>query len=631
MLEKLKRSRYLSIDIETFDPKLKSEGTGVYRSTPLDFRNVEGYILGVGLKNENNDQIYVNLGHYDCTEAQRAKNLQALHDLFFYISPSTIFVGQNLIYDFDWLINWAKLPIQEHKIIDVGISEALLDENQRKYNLDFMGEKYFGEGKDKSEVQEYCDEAGFKGDPRKWLWKMPHSRVNGYVMQDIGLPLRIWEVQEPLIEAQNLGELMNLECSLTWPLLNMRKNGVPIDINRREAASAELAKRIEGHRVSLKERMGFELNTNKTKDKAFMLEQLDVPVPVTKLGNDSVTTKYMKVVANGMLELPDGQIYHNPEAEQILLDVIDMMQSTKIRKDFLEGSMKTFLTPDGLLHCNFHNMMTDENGARSGRFSSSKPNLQQIPSTGKSKYYGTLARDCFVPLEDHWWCKVDYSQIEYRFMAHFARGTGALEVQAKYNADPYTDYHQMIVDLTGLQRRDAKVVNFGVAYGMGVKKLALENHWDMDYARAIMRTYHANAPFIKTTVSTVEDHARRRGYIRTFLGRRSRLLDPSKAYTMYCRLNQGSAADLMKKAMYEVYEAGIFDSIKVHLTVHDELDASVPKTKEGLEAVGEMKNIMENCVKLRVPIIADLELGSSWAKLTGYKHIEEAHKLLEAI
>ena len=313
---------------------------------------------------------------------------------------------------------------------------------------------------------------------------------------------------------------------------------------------------------------------------------------------------------------------------QLAKDLSELKRADKVLNTFIDGSLVKFVSDNDLIHCSFYNMRTDDYGTRSGRFSSANPNLQQIPSIGVDEYYGRLSRECFIPFDDCWWGKIDYSQIEYRFMAHFARGEGSEEVRAKYNANPRTDYHQYIVDLTGLKRRYAKNLNFGVAYGMGAKHMAEFFQWELDYCYATLNIYHSHAPFIKATIRTVEDVAKRRGYIRTFLKRRSRLLDPNKAYTMFCRLIQGSAADLMKKGMYEIFKAGIFDVLAPHITVHDEIDVSVPKTKEGLDAFCEMKHIMETCVDLKVPIIADMELGSDWADLTEYVDPKETYKLL---
>ncbi|GAH11507.1 unnamed protein product, partial [marine sediment metagenome] len=138
-------------------------------------------------------------------------------------------------------------------------------------------------------------------------------------------------------------------------------------------------------------------------------------------------------------------------------------------------------------------------------------------------------------------------------------------------------------------------------------------------ATELIRNYNIEVPFVKTTRIQVTDIAKARGFIKTILGRRARVTqemrDNKKEYSMFSRLIQGSAADLLKKAMVDCYEAGVFNVLIPHLTVHDELDSSVPKTKEGKEAFNEKKFIMENCIKIKVPITADLEIGDNWGQL----------------
>jgi len=613
MYENLKGSKLLSIDIETYDPELLSRGPGVYRSISRDFLNENGFILGISLVNEDGIKGYYNLGHYDCTEELRKKNIEYLRET---LSTEAIKIGQNLMYDLDWIENWLNIKVNG-PLIDIGIAEALIDENQGKYNLDFMGKKYFGEhgGKAKDKLEQFCIDNDLKGDVRKWLWKMPHYLVEEYAIQDVDLPFNIWKIQEPILIEQELLDLMHLECELLRVLLLMRKNGTPIDNTIREKNVNELKNRVSTTYNALCSQFGKSFNYNSSKQLAEIFDDFDIPYNMTEKGNPSINRDFLQKLAKGQVRGFNDELIEDAILTKIGEDLSDLRRADKVLETFLNGSLIDYRTLDGLIHASFYNMRTDNFGTRSGRFSSANPNLQQIPSTGVDEYYGRLSREPFVPLPDCLWGKLDYSQIEYRFMAHFAKGPGSDEVRAKYNENPRQDYHQYIVDLTGLKRRYAKNLNFGIAYGMGARHMAEFFQWDLDYCYDILTIYHKAAPFIKSTIKAVENIARTRGYIKTFLKRRSRLIDKNKAYTMFCRLTQGSAADLMKKGMYEAYKAGIFDYITPHLTVHDELDSSIPKTNAGAEAFMEAKNIMENCLELRVPIIADMEIGTNWANV----------------
>ena len=283
------------------------------------------------------------------------------------------------------------------------------------------------------------------------------------------------------------------------------------------------------------------------------------------------------------------------------------------------GSLVKHLCGDGRIHCSFHATRNDEYGARSGRFASANPNLQQIPSLGgegfqgDDEYFGKLARGPFIPEDGHLWGKIDWSQIEYRNLAHFASGEGSDELRRKYNTDPETDYHQYVMDLTSLRRRPAKSLNFGIVFGMGAKKMVKTFGWSQEYCDDVLELYHSKAPYVKATMRAVERVAVRRGYIKTFLGRRSHLVADRESYKMLNRLLQGSAADQMKKAMIDSYAAGVFNILVPHLTVHDELNVSIPNNRNGREAFEAMHHIMETCATLRVPIRADAKVGKNWA------------------
>jgi DNA polymerase-1 len=285
----------------------------------------------------------------------------------------------------------------------------------------------------------------------------------------------------------------------------------------------------------------------------------------------------------------------------------------------------------------------DESYLACGVFShnSSLPNLQHIPSrTEESK----MIRRVFVPEPNSHWLKFDWSQVEYRLIVHDAACadlvSGASEkaekVVQRYHDDPTTDFHAMIAELTGLDRYSAKTINFGLAYGEGIKTLTRQLGKSPDEAAALLTQYHENAPFIRPLSQYLSAIAGRKGVVETLLGRKRRfnkwskrlqdgtlLVRPeyfkgSQRAFLHAALNariQGSAADIMKFAMVKVAESGTIDVLGVpHLTVHDELDFSLPKTASGLEAAREVRHIMETAVDLRVPLRVDVGLGPSWGQ-----------------
>ncbi len=591
----LNKAKIIAFDIETHDPDLEELGPGV-------FRKDGGFILGVGIATDTFAEYY-NLAHYDCTKEEREKNLQYLDPIMRLEIPK---VGTHIIYDLDWWENWLGKKVNG-LAMDIEIAEALLDENQKHYSLDFQSNKYLGEGKYTEEIDNFCRVNNLKGKSIKHLSKMPYELVRKYVLTDVNNPLAIFKIQEKLLKEQDLYDLFIMECELTKLLLYMRKIGVRIDPDKRDNNALKVQNRLEELQIKTWAEHG-QFNYNSSLQVSKILDKLSISYPKTNKGNPSITSDFLK---EGLEKQDD----HTIDYDNIKSTIYELRKADKILSTFLLGSFVRFVTVNDLIHCSFYNTLNDEYGTRSGRFSSANPNLQQIPSLGVDEFWGTVCREIFIPFENCWWMKFDYSQIEYRFMAHFARGPGGEEVRRAYSENPDIDYHQYIMDLTNLKRRFAKNLNFGVAYGMGAKHMAKFFGWELDYCYNILNVYHESAPYIKTTIKEVEKVAQRRGYIKTFLKRRSRLIDKDKAYIMFCRLIQGSAADLLKKAMLDCYKAGIFSVLHPHLTVHDELDVSTPKNKKGLEAAKEMKYIMEHCIELKVPVKTEVEFGESWAQL----------------
>lgn len=665
ILKDLSNAKVICVDIETYDPGIAVDlGPGVYRN--------DGYILGVSLADDTGWSEYLNLGHYDVDRQERADNVEYLHKVLALPCPK---LGTNIKYDCDWLQNWtgdtAKFGFRGEGVVitvngkwyDIQVAEALIDENQGQYNLDFLANKYLGIGKFKDEISKFYEDNNLKGDERRWLYKMPYELVRKYAIADVLEPVAIFRKQWTILSNENLMEVFALETDLLPSTLDMRKQGAIIDTKVRDVNAFLATCEKETRAQKLRNSFG-NVNFNSTKQLAELFDKEGIPYnykvcytdvrkgDAEKVVNadtakliktymsspascgDTTMNKIHSVLGETMISIQTcnptiGKEYleglekqhedgDEDDAKGLVADILFVRKADKMVGSFLQGSLKENLCPDGRIHPSINTTRTDDYGTRSGRFSMSNPNLQQIPSKSRDKYWGTMCREPFIPLQDCWWAKLDYSQIEYRCLAHFASGEGAKELVQRYNEDPHTDYHQYIVELTGLTRSFAKKLNFGCMYGMGIQHMSEFFNWGMDYAKEIMEIYHGNAPYIKTTMNTVATLAKGRGYIITLAGRRSRLVDTKKSYIMLNRLLQGSAADIMKKAMVDIYGSDVLNYITWHLTVHDELNYSVPKTAKAVRALFTSKNLMEHTYKLKVPVKAELELGKDWAHISDF-------------
>jgi DNA polymerase-1 len=597
----------IGFDIEGYDPKLKEKGPGVYRR--------DGYILGVAISDGHFSEYY-NFDKSRPTDQNIEKNVNYISDVLGKNNPK---LGTNIMYDIDWLQNGYGIQVNG-ELNDIQIAEPLLDSYRYSYSLDALGKDYLGIGKDKNEIDTYCGERGWKGDSRQYLYKVPYELVRKYAKMDALLPLQIFEKQKEELEKQGLLDLYRLEMDLTPLLLQMRKVGVRLDVPKIQPKIDWLKKKINSDQYYLDAKYG-KVNVRSGKQMKELFDRLGLQyfrkAPTEKMILKGVT-EGNPVFDKDFLEGVNHEFCQR---------TLDIRAYSTILSTFFQGSYVDKRVGERL-HGLFHQLKTDDNGTLTGRLSGTKPNLQNQPSKGQM---GTFCREIFLPELGCDWGKIDFSQIEYRFLAHFATGKGAKEIREKYNNNPNTDYHQFIMDITGLERKPAKTINFGVMYFMGIAKLSKKLGCTYEEAKSFMDIYHDNVPFLRQTRTNVLKVAKTRGYVKTVLNRRDRvsqkMIEDKSEFSIFAHLISGSAADYMKKSMVDSYQAGLFNVLHPHITVHDELDFSIPRTKEGREATKELKYIMENCLKLNVPVIAELEVGPNWGHTTeeaGLKLLQEA-------
>ena len=603
----------IAVDIETKDPFLLDKGNGVYRK--------DGHILGVSFSNGEISEYYP-LNHLDTTPEEKEKNSKYIESQLLRDNRK---VFANGMYDLDWLVN-GEGHVVNGKFEDVQIAEPLLDEYKRSYSLNNLAKEYLGETKLYSKPAEYAIQHRYikEGMEKKaigHLWKMPYEVVREYAEADSKLTYQILQHQKIKLEEQGLTEIYELEMRLYPLLLQMRKEGVRVDKEKLAKTGLALAAIQYDIQQQLNQDAGRSLNVNSNKDLEQLFLKMHLPVyygePTDKMDEKGLSRGNPK--------------FNKETLNKYNHEIVNKIQELRHIKTLLSLFINPYpdLVVGDKLHCQFNPLRSDDYGTVSGRFSSSNPNLQQVSGKSEEDYIkgdrgeilsGQIIRKLFIPLENCDWMKYDWSQIEYRLIAHYATGEGAEEIRRRYNQDPDTDYHEEMGKMTGLtDRKIVKSLNFGAAYGMGINTMCATYGWNLEEATSVYENYHKKVPFVRETSRRVALKAKKVGFIRTLLDRRARLSNPNKGYVMFNRLIQGSAADIMKKSMVDAYEAGVFNTLHPHLVVHDEYDISKPQTKEGDEAALELKRIMESCVKLRVPIKADVESGPNWGELKKWK------------
>lgn len=606
----------IGLDIEGLDPQLKELGPGAHRK--------DGKVVGVAIAYSNRDASYYPTAH------ETGVNVEDPDKFYERLAAEAAtfegeIVGANLQYDLDWLRARHGIIFPKAKFRDVQIAEPLLDENRMTYKLQALAKDYLNKTKTDEDLRRMYGGGYIEN---MHLVHPAHAAIYG--AGDVTLPWEIMDKQQVALEADGLTELFHMESALTPLLLEMRYRGVRVDIPKADESYAALKAEQAEIEKRVNEMGQAHVDIWSADSIAIAFENLGLPYNKTATGKPSFTKDFFKTVDSEIGKLI-AQAREN-----------DKIAGTFIKSYILDGHV------DGRLHCMFNQLKSDDSGTVSGRFSSSNPNLQNIPA--RHPVLGPLMRSMFIPEQGMLWGSLDWSQIEYRLLVHYAsitKGIDAENAVRMYKTDAKTDFHTMASEITGVPRKQAKNVNFGVVYGMGVPKLANDLGVSIDEAKAIMAQFQDNAPFMKGMLDRCSNAAAGRGFIRTIMGRKRRFdtwevktstpngvdtsyvdtadLDafcaennvrgrPRRAFTHKAlnALLQGSAADLMKKAMVEMWDAGLFDTLIPHLTVHDEFNSSVPDTKEGHEAFQEMRHIMETTLELDIPILADGTMGATW-------------------
>lgn len=626
----LRNAPVISFDTETWDPELKKRGPGWGRKS--------GHIVGVSLAVPGH-RWYFPVRH----EVSPEENMDA-ETVFRYLRDTMAGnqpkIGANIIYDIGWLEE-ENITVNG-QLHDVQYAEALLNESAT-VGLDDLAARYLGLSKETSVLYQWCSDfyGGSLHDQRKNIYRSPPCLAGPYAEADASLPLDIFNHQYPELERQGLMRVYRMECDLIRLLVKMRKTGVNIDLPKAEETYSILGERMERQRKKLVDIAGFDVNVNAADSMAKLFNKIGVAYPTTtnkKNPRPSFTADFLE-----KLDHPVGKVIRGYRK-------LAKVRGTFIKSYLIESNI------DGRVYCQFHALRGDGDGTRSGRYSSSTPNLQNIPS--RDKILGPLIRGLFIPDDGHrYWRRYDYSQIEYRCLVHFATGPGAEEARQQYINDPDTDYHEWTLDLVAPWvgwdvstpetrapfRKPIKNINFGLIYGMGVPKLTKSLGLSREQGKKVFEAYHKGVPFAKSTMDAFSESAEREGFISTILGRRSRfdLWEPAnrnygedrsiglpfkqairtygdvkRAY-LHKSLNrglQGSAADIMKYAMWKCFTDGVFDATGIpKLTVHDELDFSDPGGRD--DAFREMQHVMETALPLNIPVRADGDIGPNWGNL----------------
>ena len=602
----LSKYPYIAIDLETKDPHLKSKGSGSIVG--------DGEIVGIAVAVEGWSGYY-SFGHQQGNFFDERSVMRWIKDVC--ALPCTK-IFHNAMYDVCWLRSYG-VKINGH-IIDTMVMASLLDENRQSYSLNALSYLELGETKEESVLKDVADRSGV--DSKAELWKLPAMAVGAYAEKDAELTLKLFKLFSQKIKNEKLEQIFNLETQLFPCLVDMRFLGVRVDVEGAHKLKQQLAAEEKELLQKIKRETQVDVQIWAARSIAQVFEKLHLSYKRTeKTDSPSFTKNFLSTHTNPIVK-------HIAKAREI----------NKAHTTFIDTIIK--YQHKGRIHADINPIRSDSGGTITGRFSYSNPNLQQIPA--RNKQLGPLIRSLFIPERDHTWGCFDYSQQEPRLVVHFAAESEAInndsvkDIVSRFKENK-VDFHRVVADMADIPREQAKTINLGLFYGMGKAKLQAELGLETrEEAEKLFEKYHNSVPFVQDLMNSTSRDASNKGEIQTILGRVCRFDKwEESAYTpgrlkvpmtweeahskygdrirrafTYKALNkliQGSAADMTKKAMLDLYN----EKIIPHIQIHDELDLSVESDKQAKKII----DIMQNAVKLHIPNKVDYESGKNWGDI----------------
>ena len=597
----LSQAKEIAIDIETKDPNIKTKGAG--------WATFDGGIVGFAVA-AFDQQWYFPIQHDAGGNMDVGITTAWMQDVL--KTPATK-IFHNASYDVGWLlVNGFKI---NGNIVDTMIAAAVVNENRFSFSLNSCAKDYLGEIKNETFLNEKAKEWGI--DAKGELWRLPAGYVGFYAEQDAGLTLRLWQRLKSEITKQSLNDVWDMEMELLPILIDMRRTGIRIDEEKASQLKKEFKIKETELLSKIKKETTIDVDIWAARSVAQVFDRLGVDYPRTpKSDEPSFTQNWLVNCSNPIAQL-----------------VRQAREINKFHSTFIDSIQR--YVHKGRIHSEINQLRSDQGGTVSGRLSYSNPNLQQIPA--RNKEFGDKIRSLFLPEEGRQWGSFDYSQQEPRLVAHYAASvnanfTGADDFIKSYQNEE-ADFHQLVADMAGISRTQAKTINLGLFYGMGKAKLSKELGIDKDNAERLLIKYNDRVPFVKKLANEVTNSASKYGFIRTIRGRKCRFdmwepatfgmnkamqYEEAKAiygnnirraftYKALNRLIQGSAADQTKQAMIDCYKAGY----KPMLQIHDELCFSVNSEEDIKPIKQKMETAIEN---LKVPFSVDVALGKSWGE-----------------
>ncbi|HET6419350.1 MAG TPA: DNA polymerase I [Geobacteraceae bacterium] len=585
LLDDLKGVPEFSIDLET-----------------TSLNSLEAEIVGISLSFRDHEAYYIPVGHdYPGAPAQldRAGTLEALRPLL--TDPDKHKIGQNIKYDYQVLRRYG--IEMEGVRFDTMVASYLLNPVRSSHGLDSLSVEFLDH-----KMISYAEVAG-SGKDQVNFSRVPVEKASVYSCEDADAAFLLRGIFLPKLADAGMDELFfDLEMPLVKILAEMELCGVRVDLPLLKELSDGFAAQLAFLEKDIFSQAGCEFNINSPKQLGEVLfGKLGLPSGKKTKGKTGWSTD-MDVLTSLARD------YELPKT------ILQYRSLSKLKSTYTDALPKLVDKTTGRIHTSYNQTVTN-----TGRLSSSEPNLQNIPVRTDE---GRKIRRAFIPEQGHLLLSADYSQIELRVLAHLSGDRVFCEAFAA-DEDIHTRTASEVFDImpglvTPEMRRQAKTVNFGVIYGQGAFGLARELGVSTKTAREFIDSYFARHSGAREFLDNCVKEAETKGFVTTLLGRRLPIPDIAssngnvRAFAQRNAINypiQGSAADIIKKAMVRVFDALRKEGLKSRLImqVHDELVFEVPEhEKDVVERL--VRREMEHAASLRVPLKVDVNYGGNWSE-----------------
>jgi DNA polymerase-1 len=578
LVERLKKAKTFCFDTET---------------TGLDPNNAE--LVGISFCFKPKEAFFVIMpDNYQATLEVVRQFKPFLED------PAISKTGQNLKYDIA-ILKWYEVEVKG-KLFDTMLAHYLVEPDMR-HNMDYLAETYL------NYKTIHIDELiGKKGKDQLTMRSVMPDLIADYACEDADITLQLREKFEPLLDQSGLRKVFDdIEIPLVPILASMEAEGVMLDTGALKDYSVQLGKEIVEVEKQIFDLAGQKFNISSPKQ---LGEILFEKLQITDKPSRTATKQY----STGE-EILVKLLYRHPIVQLIL----DYRSLTKLKSTYVDTLPGLISPRDRRIHTSYNQAV-----AATGRLSSNNPNLQNIPIRTER---GREIRKAFVPrFKDYILLSADYSQIELRIIAELSEDPNMLEA-FRHGLDIHTAtaakvYGLPLKEVTSEMRRNAKMVNFGIIYGISAFGLSERLNIPRREAAGIIEAYFSQYPGIKQYMDKTIAFAREYGYVETIMGRRRQIRDINSGNAVvrgFAERNainapiQGSSADMIKIAMIRIYDE--FNRLglksRMILQVHDELVFDVHR-KEMDTVQPIVRDMMQQAIPMSVPILVEMNTGENW-------------------